>query len=442
MFIGMLRWLGKNISTLLLAFIFAFVVWVSAIISTDPNEVQVYPRLINISMVGLDSQLMVVDDLTTQARITLRAPQSIWSKLNSNPELIKAWIDLAGVEAGNHTLPVKVQIGATPNQVIKIEPEEVNLTLEPLITKTFPVEMTINGDPALGYSKGSVSASPQEVTISGPASQVSKIVNAVVRLDVSGASETVRKNITVEAIGVNGEIISGIEISPANVLVSQQISLLGGYRNVVVKVTTNGQVASGYWLTNISVSPPNVTVFSSDPQLVNELPGYVETKPVDLTELSDDVDIRATLDLPQDVTLAGEESVLIRLSIAALEGSLPISLPVQVIGLSPELSAKISPETVEVLISGPLPLINSLTPGGIRVSVDLTGMKLGTYQVVPVVDLLPNQLKVASILPQNVEVTITIATTPTTIKYPTPTRTPISPTPTKTPILPKPTLEP
>ncbi len=436
MFLRMLRWLGKNVSTLLLAFILAFVVWVSAIISTDPNEIQVYPRSLNISVVGLDSQLMLVNEITTQVRITLRAPKSIWSKLNANPELVKVWIDLAGLDAGEYTLPIKVQVGATPNQVIKVEPEEVTLSLEQLITKTLPVEMSVNGEPALGYSKGLITTSPQEVQISGPAFQVNKITNVIGRLDINGVNETVRKTITVEAVGANGESISGVDISPATILASQQISLLGGYRNVVVKVTTNGQVASGYWLTNVSVTPPNVTVFSSDPQLVNELPGYVETKPVDLTGLSDDVDIRATLELPKDITLAGEESVLIRLSIAALEGSLPISLPVQVIGLSPEYSAKISPDSVDVLISGPLPLINSLTSSSIRVSVDLTGMKPGTYQVVPVVDLLPNQLKVASIMPENVEVTVVVAVplTPTIVKPATITPTPIILKPTKTPV--------
>jgi len=435
-------WFRKNFSTLLLAFIFAFVVWISAIISTDPNEEQVYPHPVDISIVGLDSQLIIVNEISHQAQVTIRAPQSIWTKLNSNPDLVKAWIDLAGIGAGSHSVPVKVQIGVNPNQVIKVDPDEINVILEPLISKTFPVEMIVSGEPALGYRIGSSSTSPSQVKVSGAESQVNKVIGVVCRLDISGASEPIQKNISVEAVGENDEIVSDVKISPSTVQVNQQISLLGGYRNVVVKVVTTGEVAEGYWLTNISVSPPNVTVFSSDPQLVDEIPGYVETKPVDLTGLSDDVDIRATLNLPQDVTLAGEESVLIRLSIAALEGSLPITLPVEVVGLSPELSAQISPETVDVLITGPLPLINSLTPGGIRVSVDLTGMKPGTYQVVPTVDLLPNQLEVASIMPQNLEVTITVATTPTITIVPTKTPTPVLPTLTATVHRNKPVVEP
>jgi YbbR domain-containing protein len=94
------------------------------------------------------------------------------------------------------------------------------------------------------------------------------------------------------------------------------------------------------------------------------------------------------------------------------------------IGLSPEYSVVISPAQVDVLITGPLPLLNNLKPGGIRVSIDLTGLDLGTHQVTPVVDLLPSQVKVASINPVNVEVTIIKAPTPEATTSPTITSTP------------------
>ena len=39
-----LRWLAKNLATLLLAFILALIVWVSAVTSADPNEQHVLWR--------------------------------------------------------------------------------------------------------------------------------------------------------------------------------------------------------------------------------------------------------------------------------------------------------------------------------------------------------------------------------------------------------------
>lgn len=409
----MLRWLGRNVSTLLLAFILAVFVWVAAIISTDPNIEQVYPRSVDIEIVGQDTGMLMVKSIPTQVRLTLNAPQSIWDQLNSDPDLIQASIDLSGLGKGDQTVDVKVQIDISPVIIVGVDPAEIDLTLEPALTKTLPIEIRVNGDPALGYRRATAVSEPAEVSVSGRESFVERVVSSRVTLDISGANDTVRRLVNVVPLDENGEVVTGVTLSPATASVTLPVNLLGGYRNVVVKVITTGQVAEGYWLTNVSVSPPNVTVFSSNPQLVNALPGFVETNPLDLTGLNDDVDIRATLDLPEGISLAGEESVLVRLSIAALEGSLPITLPIEVIGLPPELEAIVAPDVVELLLTGPLIILNNLKPVEIRVSVNLTGFELGSYQVAPVADLLPNEVQVASILPENVGVTIQVASTPT-----------------------------
>jgi len=408
-----LRWLGRNLSTLLLALVMAVVVWISAMLATDPNEERVYPSSIPIQIEGLDPSLLLMDSKPTEVQITLIAPRSIWSQLLVNPDLVTAWIDLSGLEAGEHQVPIHTQVGLTPTQVTDLEPLEVLVVLEELASTPYPVNLEISGEPALGYRRGVSSLTASTVTVSGPESRVSQVSEVRASIDISEANEAIDAVLPLRAYDQSGQEVTGITISPPSVSLEIPVTLLGGYRNVVVKVVTSGQVAEGYWLTNVSISPPNVIVFSTNPQEVIALPGYVETDPLDLTGLSDDVDIRATLNLPDGVTLAGEESVLVRLSIAALEGSLPITLPIDVVGLSPELEAIVSPESVELLLTGPLPILNNLTPAGIRVSVNVTGLETGVYQLNPVVDLLPNNVQVASILPEVVEVTIRVAPTST-----------------------------
>ncbi len=405
----MWRWLGRNLSSLLLAFILAVVVWVSAVIGTDPNIEATYSNEIDLQVLGPDSAYIIVNKLPASVRLTLNAPQSIWDQLEINQDYVRAWVDLSGKGDGTHLLPVRVQVRLTPVQVVKIEPAEVEVTLEERISHTFPVQVSVIGDPALGYRRGPVQVDPAGVTVTGPKSLADQVATVRVSLDVSGANDSVNRSLSVLPLAQNGEVIAGVSVLPPTVDVTQIVSLLGGYRNVVVKVVTSGQVSDGYWLTNVSVTPPNVTVFSTDPSLVNALPGFVETDQLDLSGLNDDVDIRTTLNLPEGVTLAGEESVLVRLSIATLEGSLPINIPLEIVGLTPELIATLSPNTVELLLTGPLPLLNNLTPGAIRVSVNVSGLEPGSYQIAPVVDLLPSQVRVASILPENVEVIISLA---------------------------------
>lgn len=420
MLLGPIRWLGRNLSSLFLAFVLAVIVWVSAVVAADPSEERVYQRPVPIEIIGQDTALMQVADIPTHVSLTLNAPRSIWNQLDDNSGLVRAWIDLSGMGKGERTIKIKTQIDLTPHRLIQVDPAEVTLTLEPLLTLDFDVQLVVTGDLALGYRKGESIVDPGQVSISGRESFVRKVVEVRASLDIEGASETVRLGASVQALDQNGNPVSGISISPQAVTLTQPVNLLGGYRNVVVKVVTTGGVAEGHWLTNLSVSPPNVTVFSTNPQLVNELPGYVETNPIDLTGVNDDFDTRAVLVLPDGVTLVGEESVLVRVSIASVVGALKLPLPLEMIGLSPEFEATFFPRTVGVYITGPLPILNNLKPAAIRVSINLTGLEPGTHQVSPVVDLLPGQVKVATILPETVEVIISLPPTST----PTPTLNP------------------
>jgi YbbR domain-containing protein len=213
------------------------------------------------------------------------------------------------------------------------------------------------------------------------------------------------------------------------VVVTEQITQRGGYRNVVIKAVLVGQIATGYRLTNITVSPPAVTVFSTDPSLVEKLPGYVETTPINLNGSQDGLDVNLGLNLPDGVQVVGDQSVQVQIGVAAIEGSLSITrLNVNITGLAEGLNAQVSPETVDIIISGPLPILDTLTQDKIVVSVDLTGQGAGTYQLVPRVEMPSTDLKLESILPGSIEVTITQAPTPS----PTPKGSP-SPTPKESP---------
>lgn len=414
MLVAPLRWLGKNVGTLFLAFVLAVVAWVSAVVNADPNEEHIY-RPVTIDLVNLDSNLLVVGDTSTLERVTLEAPRSIWTQLNNSTDQIQALVDLSGLGAGKHTVQVKIKVGddIRPYRIITTDPKNIQVTLEPLISRTMPIQLKIDGDPPLGYTKGDPTANPAQVAVSGAQSLVSQVSIIRASLNISGASETVKNLITLEALDKKGDPVENVTISPKIVTVIQPINLLGGYKNVFVKVTTSGQVAKGYRLTNISVSPNNVTVFSSNPQLVNELPGYVETLPVDLNNLNDDKEFHIALNLPPEISLVGEQSVVVQVGVAAIQGSLTISLPLEASGLPPQLEAHFSPPTVDVIVSGPLPVLDTLSPSSFRAVVNLTGLDLGVYTATPVIDLIPAQVSIQTMLPQTVSVTIAPAPTPT-----------------------------
>jgi YbbR domain-containing protein len=418
--LSLFRWLFRNIGTLILALVLAIVVWISAVTAANPNVERT--RTVPLDIVGLDPDMLIVGNVPTQVRVALEAPSSVMDSMNASDNAVQAWVDVAGLEPGTHDLIVQVQVNSAfrPVRQGAVIPELVEITLEPLLTRSYPISMEITGDPAVGYQKGPLVVEPSSVTVSGAASLVTQIEKVGSSVDISGVTETVERNVSLVAVNEQGEPVSGVNVTPTEVSVTQPIFLQGGYRNVIVRVETVGQPADGYKLTNITVSPLNVVVFSSDPQLVNDLPGYVETEPVDLTGAIDDIDTYVAIILPEGITLVGDQFVLVQVSIAAIEGSLKMSLPVIPVGLLPIQAALISPETVDVILSGPVPILDAMTPEDVRVIVDVADLELGVYQLEPQVEVIPDRVIVESVVPSTVEVEVIIAPTPTPTSTPAP----------------------
>jgi len=420
--VKILRWLAKNIGTLLVAFILAVIVWVSAVIASDPNEEHILARSVPIKVIGQDPGLQIMGDIPGNVTLVLRAPSSVWTQMNNDQQSVRAWVDLSNLGSGVHEVPVQVQITPRLVRLIRQDPELLTITLDPIVSKVFPVNLVVQGEPPTGYQAQTPKLDPNEVTVTGPESLVSLVKEARVKVDIANATQTIVSDETPLLLDEEGRLIVGLTISPDIITITQPITLLGGYRYVIVRPVSVGQVASGYRLTNIFVSPVGKIVFSSDPDLVNNLPGYVETQPIDLTGKTDDFETLVDLNLLAGVSAIGDPKVLVQVSIAAIESSLSISLPVEVIGLAPGLEASAAPTTVDVILSGPVPVLNTLGPGDVRVVVDLSGYDVGTYQLIPQVDILPEQVQKVSMLPATVEITITAAPTPT--PTPTPTATP------------------
>jgi YbbR domain-containing protein len=411
--LSFIRQFLKILPTFLLAFVLALAVWAIAVTASDPTVERIYPHTVEIETIGQSPGLMLTSDIHDQITLNLSAPQSIWDRLVNDNIPVRAIVDLSGLGSGIHDLPIQIQVGISPVRVLSYSPQTLSITLESLASKSFPIQLILRNEPAIGFQAETPQMNQTTATVSGPESLVSRVKEVSAILDINQAHENINRTITLQALDANEVAVNGITISPDRVVVTEHITQRGGYRNVVVKAVLVGQIATGYRLTTITVSPPAVTVFSTDPSLVEKLPGYVETTPINLNGSKDGLDVSLGLNLPNGVQVVGDQSIQVQIGVAAIEGSLSLSrLPVNIIGLTEGLVAEVSPETVDIILSGPLPLLDTLTQDKIRISVDLTGQGPGTYQLVPRVEMPSTELKLESVLPGSIEVTINQAPTP------------------------------
>ena len=404
------RWIASNLLLMALAIVLALLAWVVAVEEGDPTLEVRYPQAIPITRSEPPQGTVIVGDFDERAQITVRAPESILNSLK--PDDFTVGVDLTNLDQGTNQVPVQVTLNKNPSRVIQVEPEYVTLEIEPEVTKTVPVRMQIVGEPALGYLMRAPIVTSRQVTVTGPSTYVTQVVEAVTEISVQDTETSIEGEFELQIQDSEGQPVPYITWMPKVTNVRIPIEPSGYYRALAVKVVFEGQIAPGYRITDISVEPPTVTVFGT-PDVVAALPGFIETEPINVEGAQADVIERPALNGTSNVAVVpGQQPVEVLVSVEAIESSLTVEVTPELQGLGPNLTTTVSPETVEVILSGPLPLLETLEAKDVRIVLDLFELPLGTHQLDPQV-VVPEGMTAKSILPATVQVEIFIAPRPT-----------------------------
>jgi YbbR domain-containing protein len=417
------------LGTLAVSLVLAILVWVVALNEVNPIQEKTFPQSVPITLINTPPNTILTGNVTNRATVTVKAPQQVWLTLTA--QQIQVVADLGGLLPGTHSVGLVGAVNADSAEVTHTDPQSITVTLEQSASRVCPVIVQPIGTLALGYAADAPQINPAQVTLQGPASAVSDVSFCQARISLDGLRTDFSGQAPIIPVDASGNVVPRVTLTPANVQIKIPVNQKQGFRDVAVKVVITGQLASGYQVTNIKVTPPIVTLSSSDPALVQRLAGFIDTVPLDITGASADIVKRVPLELLPNV--AGADSVLVEVNVAAIEYSLTVQRPLEIRGLPPGMGAIASPDSVDILILGPLPLLDALSLQDVRVVADLTGLAAGSYQITPQVIFLSDKLRAENVLPSQIEVTIGAVTATPTVPTPTQTSTPtITPTATRT----------
>ncbi len=431
----------SELGTILLALAMAFLVWVAAVRQEDPLETKTFQQKIPLKVVGPAGDLFIVDQntLPSTVQVKIRAPQSVWQNLSLNR--IRASIDLSSYSAGLQDVPVQVDLLDRQASVVEVIPSDISVQLDPLAEKTMPVTPQVMDSPAQGYFNRLPVSTPISVTVKGAAQAVEQVDQVVARIFLNGSKNTVKQVVTLSPRNADDEIVANVTLEPANSVVTVPIDQRFGYKDVSVKANVVGQPASGYWVSSISVEPATVTLVGG-PSVLKSVAGFVETAEIDLSGATENVMKRVPLNLPPGASLVVDEthqdsensrSVLVTIGVSALTGGRTVQTGLTVQGVRQDLTWTAAPDTVEIILSGPLPILQNLSADDITVILDVFGLSPGTYRLQPEI-IHPDGLTVTSLIPDTIEITLQPVqqATPSPMPFTTPT---ITVTPQITPSL-------
>ena len=405
-----MRLLLENLSTILIALLLAVLVWITAVREQNPPREDNYDRNIPVEIVAPASGLVNTTTLPETVRLRLLAPESSWQTLT--PSKFRAQIDLSQLKAGLHDAPIVVEVSDQRVEIVEQIPNEATVNLETLQTITMPVQIEVLDTPPLGYFNKAPSADPPRVDITGPASLIGQAHKAVTQILILNSKESIESLQEVVIRNQEDQAVRGLAVEPPKVLITLPIEQRFGYKDVSVKVVVEGQVASGYRVSNISVNPPALTVVGT-PTGLNQISGLVETAPINLNQATESIVRTVPLNLPDGVTTVsssgqqggGPGGVEVRVEITPIEDGISLQRPITQQGIDPDYWWRAAPNQADVFLSGPLTRLQSLRASDVEVIVDLFGLEPGTHKLQPSV-FHPEGLRVDAILPDTVEISI------------------------------------
>ena len=388
------------------AILVAVILWAVSLVNAAPVEVaREFGGRVPVERPGVPPGYVLQGQLG-DVGVTLRGTEAALSNVVASD--LHATLDLGPADlhrADPQDLPVRVLLASAGVRVVDISPATVNVRIEPITSRPAAVQARFANDPPAGTFAGDAAITPTEVKVSGPASQVARIAALYATVRFGNAVTDLVQSVQPVAVDAAGTSIEGLTVDPAVVQVTVPVLPTATTRTVPVVPAVRGSVASGYWISRVTVDPAVATVRGE--ATVLSAVDQVATATIDISGLTEDRTYQVGLLLPaQGTTLIKAAQATVTVSVAALTGTraFPV-VAVQATNLGSGLSAEFDPPSVGVLVAGPLPALSSITLAQVGAVVDASGRGPGTYPVDLTVRV-PTGLTAQSVQPTRVMLTI------------------------------------
>ena len=324
------NWQWKLISVLL-----AVALWSGLITQDDTLTRSKTFEDVTINVLNADTLrhngFIVVDGLQDLPTVTIEAdvPQKNYNAAAASNYNLR--VDLSRIRsAGEQTLNLLTTTTTSYGSVSEMSVSSITVRVEEYISRSrIPVRLSISGDLEENFFAGSASVDPVYVTVSGPKSEVERVVRCVADYDMSILSAQTgveRTAVPFRLVAADGSDIdrSLIEVTSESVILDSFIVEQPIYaaKELVINTTdlVSGHVPEGYVIKRITAEPATLTIAGSNELIesLNELHLVEMTaQQIDVTNASDTLMRRISLVPPSGAVYLSSDTVMVTVEIAS-----------------------------------------------------------------------------------------------------------------------------
>lgn len=395
---------GKNFLIKFICLLLSFSLWLYIINVENPvreyklNNVPV--QVINADILK-EYNLVLTPNQNLTVDLDLEGPSTEIYKVKKEQFKIVVNLGEYVLKEGDNNIPV--QIESSPNN-INIKNNgllRINVALDKYQEKSLPIESKIKVNTEQGVYADKVNINPQNATVSGAQSLVSKVKFLEVKGEINDVSKAVNMSLPVVAVDDSGNEIKDVNISPNKVDVSFGVKKA---KEVPVNVITTGTPKEGLALKSITPSLAKVSLVGPEDALSKV--SYVETAPIDVSQFSDDTEVSTGLKIPDGVNLTSNDQSQIKVKLdfskdLQKEIDVPLTVEGSLEGYTPETDVK----TVKLTLDGPEDSVNNLDVSKFKCSIDISKLTEVGGSIKPTISNHYDNIKVIKVDPAEVKVT-------------------------------------
>lgn len=404
--------LTKNIGLKIVSLIVAILVWMIVVNISNP-EIKA-SKTVQVDVENEDVILNAGKTYELAGNTTVTVSYSVRTrdeyKIKSSD--FRVYVDMKELYDITGAVPVNVEVVNNKDLILEAsaKPSVLRVKVEDVIQSVKTVEYEFEGTPKDGYAIGSVNLSPETVTVSGPASQVSQIKSVRIIINVEGVNEDVNGTAIPLFFDASGRTIDidNTDVTVNHSAIDYSLTTLIG-KSVPVQYEVGGSPAQGYSFIGVDGSIKDVVIRGSKAELAEVNSIVVPSSALDLggTSVNKEVQVDLARYVPGNVRIVGDSVSNVVMKIEGQQdkhfsiNSTQIAVNNAVEGLE----YLIEPITIGVVLGGIRSDLDALDPHEILGSIDVEGLtEEGSYPT-EITFTLPAGYVVKSYSPVTVKIT-------------------------------------
>lgn len=375
----------NKILSVLLSVAMAFGLWYYVITVISPGSTDTYYDIpvVLVGETALEERgLMVTHVGNTTVDLTLSGNRSDLNQLTRDNITLKANLNNIYDPGKNMQLEYTISYpGSFASNAFVVEsksPSTITVTVEKRIYKDVPVNVNYSGTVAEGFtaSEDEQSLDHATIRISGPASVVEQITQAVVEVSLADRTETIVESYRYTLCDAEGEPVNSelITVSVEEVELTLPVRMVKTIPLVLNVIDGGGATEK---TTSITIDPMEIKICGNAAALedLNEL--VLGT--INLADYSQTTELTFDINLPDTVTnMTGLKQATVTLAFPDLSTKTLSIENIQILNVPEGLTVELTTQVLEIVVRGPKVIISAMEADDIVVTVDFAGAEIGT----------------------------------------------------------------